>query len=174
MSTNCAAPNTAVSAHRIRLSQGPLHVIERTQTVGLPLEHAFVYFSDPRNVPAITPPSLAFRVQDFTVDRIARGVEIGYAIRWLGIPVRWTTLIPVCDPPHSFVDTQVRGPYRFWWHEHLFEPVAGGTRMTDRITYALPFGLPGRILHALVVRGQLQHILDHRTAAIARRFPLDP
>jgi hypothetical protein len=98
------------------------------------------------------------------------GTLIDYTIRVLGLPVRWTTLITRYDPPHSFVDQQLRGPYSFWHHTHSFRPVDGGTEMKDSVLYLLPFGPLGRLAHVLAVRRQLRRIFDHRSLVIAARF----
>jgi ligand-binding SRPBCC domain-containing protein len=66
------------------------------------------------------------------------------------------------------VDEQVRGPYRSWRHEHEFRAVPGGTEIVDRVGYALPLGVLGRLAHALFVRRRLQAIFDHREAMVER------
>jgi len=43
------------------------------------------------------------------------------------------------------VDAQVKGPYRFWCHEHIFESLGHQTLMRDLVEYELPFGLLGRV-----------------------------
>lgn len=144
--------------------------VERAQVVAAPLDQCFAYFSDPRRLPDITPRWLRFAVRRPPEDGIFAGCEIEYTIRWLGVPLRWTTLITDCDPPHRFVDTQHRGPYRRWWHEHRF--VALGDRqtlMTDRVEYEMPLGILGWIAQPLVHR-HLRGILDYRTRATAAEF----
>ena len=63
-----------------------------------------------------------------------------------------------------------RGPYALWYHEHRFEPKDGGVLMTDRVTYALPFGCLGDLVHALWVGRQLRQIFDFRRDAVAKAF----
>ena len=53
-------------------------------------------------------------------DRDDAGTWIEYRLRWRRMPLRWTTLIEAWEPPHRFVDSQVRGPYRLWHHTHTF------------------------------------------------------
>ena len=105
----------------------------------LSVEDAFAFYGE-RQPRAITPPWLRFRILDprpgRAVGRRAPRVLAGPA----PLPVRWTTEIDIWEPPHRFVDFQVRGPYRIWEHTHTFEPVEGGTLMTDRIRYAIPYG----------------------------------
>ena len=45
-----------------------------------------------------------------------------------------------------FADEQLRGPYALWHHTHVFEDAQGGTRMTDRVRYRLPFGPLGEVV----------------------------
>jgi len=52
-----------------------------------------------------------------------------------------TSRITEFDPPHRFVDEMVRGPFTTFRHEHLFEPMAAGTRMTDVIDFTIPLGI---------------------------------
>ena len=86
----------------------------------------------------------------------------------------WVTRITVWDPPRAFEDVEERGPYRLWRHRHSFEPGPNGVVMRDRVEYALPFGPLGRLVHALVVRRQLDAIFAFRRRAIAEIFGADP
>jgi hypothetical protein len=143
-------------------------VLERTQVVAAPIDRAFAFFQDPQNLGRITPLWIDFEILRVDGTPLAQGTRIEYRIRWLGVPQRWTAEIAEYDPPHRFVDIQVRGPYRSWRHEHIFEPIADGTRVHDRVQYELPFGPLGHIAHALVVRGQLERIFAYRAQAVER------
>ncbi|HWE52657.1 MAG TPA: SRPBCC family protein [Bryobacteraceae bacterium] len=72
------------------------------------------------------------------------------------------------DPPHRFVDEQIRGPYRLWRHRHMFRETAAGTVIADCVDYRLPFGILGDAAHALIVRRQLIAIFRFRQQAIAK------
>jgi NADH dehydrogenase len=99
------------------------------------------------------------------------GLEIDHRIRpLLGIPMLWRSRIESYDPPHSFVDVQVKGPYRSWHHRHTFTAVPGGTRIDDVVEYELPFGPLGGLAHRLVVRSQLLEIFRHRARTIEAIF----
>jgi ligand-binding SRPBCC domain-containing protein len=129
--------------HRLVLWRLGVHVIGRSQVVQAPVEQTYAFFSSPRNLRAITPHWLGFQVDQFSLDVIVAGCEIDYTIHWLGLPVRWRTRLLDCEPNVRFTDTQVRGPYKRWWHEHRFQPVGDATRMTDRIEYEMPFNFIG-------------------------------
>ena len=56
---------------------------------------------------------------------------VTWRARHLGRVWSLTSRITAFDRPHRFVDEQVSGPFRSFRHEHTFERVPGGTRMTD-------------------------------------------
>ncbi len=109
------------------------HRLLARQIVPRPIDEVFAFFAEPDNLRRLTPPSMRFEF--LTEDRAMRhGLEIDYRLRpLLGIPVSWRTRINAYDPPHSFEDVQLRGPYATWEHRHTFESVDGGTLITDRI-----------------------------------------
>lgn len=135
--------------------------LHRTQHVPTPLADTFDFFSRPENLARITPPWLAFRMVSED-GSMREGLRIEYRIRPLGVPQRWVSEITAYDPPHRFVDEQRRGPYARWHHEHRFRAVDGRTEVTDTVTYALPFGVIGRLAHFLFVRRQLESIFAYR------------
>ena len=69
-----------------------------------------------------------------------------------------------------FIDEQLEGPYRLWIHEHRFEPVADGVAMFDHVTYGLPFGPLGELVHALYIRQRLVQIFDYRFDMVKKLF----
>ena len=141
-----------------------VHALERSQRLDVPPERAFAFFADARNLEAITPPWLRFRVVTADPITMAEGTLIDYRLRLHGLPLRWRTRIDAWEPPHRFVDTQLRGPYALWEHTHTFAAAgAGAVVMSDRVRYALPLLAP-----AWFVRRDLDRIFDYRARAIAR------
>jgi len=149
------------------MSRG-IHMFAREQRVEAPPSEAFSFFADARNLEAITPPLLRFRL--LTPDPIEMGVGtfLQYALRIHGVPVRWDTLIQEWDPPHRFVDVQVRGPYRLWHHTHELEPVDGGTAtvMRDTVRYAVGFGRLGEVARRLLVARDVEAIFAFRAERV--------
>lgn len=144
-----------------------VHVLHREQSLPHPPAAVFPFFADARNLEAITPPLLRFRVLSGATGEIAAGTRLDYRLRIHGLPVRWKTLIEDWAPPHRFVDRQLRGPYALWHHTHLFRPAPGGlTLMTDTVRYAIGFGPLGQLAHHLTVAKDLKEIFDYRAKAI--------
>ena len=146
------------------------YVLEREQRLPRPIGDVFEFFSRPENLQQITPPWLDFRIVTAPPD-LAPGSLIRYKLRWHLLPLRWTTKITAWDPPHSFVDRQLSGPYALWNHEHWFTEQNQSTLMRDRVTYALPLGFAGRLAHPLLVGRDVERIFDYRAEAMRRLFP---
>jgi ligand-binding SRPBCC domain-containing protein len=149
-----------------------VQILEREQRLpGSPAD-VFEFFADARNLEAITPPLLRFRV--VTPDPIAtgRGTLIRYRLRLHGVPVGWLTEITEWDPPHRFVDEQVKGPYALWQHTHTFEADGdAATIMRDVVRYRIGFGPLGTLADRIVVRRDLEAIFDYRARRIRELLP---
>lgn len=150
------------------------YIFEWRAWVGRARPEVFAFFADPRNLARITPPWLGFELVDAPAP-MAAGAIIDYRIRWLGLPIRWRTFIREWDPPARFFDVQVRGPYARWEHRHMFLEENDGTWIEDRVTYRLPFGPFGRLVHAALVGRQLAAIWRYRSERIGELLgPLKP
>ncbi len=135
------------------------------------MEEVFSFFQRPENLAVITPRWLAFRILTPSPIDMGQGSVIDYTIKWMGVPVRWTTMITNYQPPHKFVDQQLKGPYSLWHHTHTFVGKDGGTEMTDTVRYVLPLGVLGDVAHAVIVQRQLDRIFDYRANVIEEVFP---
>jgi ligand-binding SRPBCC domain-containing protein len=142
------------------------YTLVREQVVPRKLEDVFSFFARAENLQSLTPNWLNFRILSVDPQLMLEGTRISYALRVHGISVRWTSEIVEWDPPHRFVDVQIRGPYKLWRHTHRFEAESEGTRITDEVLYALPFGVLGRIAHRLMVRSDIEKIFAYRQAQI--------
>ena len=148
-----------------------MHRLERQQFVPRPRDEVFGFFSDAQNLGMLTPAFLNFRILTPLPLDMRSGILIDYQIRLGGIPMRWRTRIETFEAPVRFVDVQLAGPYRTWRHVHEFQDAPGGTLVTDRVDYALPFGFLGALVHRLFVRRALTRIFDYRQQRLTEIFP---
>lgn len=140
--------------------------LERAQILRRPREEVFAFFADAANLQALTPPFLDFRIlTPMPVDMVP-GLLLDYRLSLFRIPFSWRTVIESYDPPHGFVDRQLKGPYRRWHHTHRFEEVPEGTLMIDWVEYEIPYGLLGSAAHEIFVRRTLDRIFDYRRRRI--------
>ncbi len=144
-----------------------VHVLHREQRLPGTPEEVFPFFADARNLERITPPLLSFRVITPGPIEMHVGTLIEYRLKVHRVPIRWLTSIQAWDPPHRFVDMQLKGPYALWHHTHAFEPTGdGGTTMTDTVRYAIGFGPLGELANRVTVARDVEEIFRFRAQAV--------
>lgn len=149
--------------------------LERSIVLQTDLDSAWDFFSDPRNLPKITPPAMEFRITSEQQDTTYAGQIITYSLRpLLGITMSWTTEITQVSKPDFFVDEQRFGPYRFWHHQHFFRQVEDGVEMRDLVHYLLPHMQFTGLVNRLIVMPRLKRIFDYRTQALQKHFSGNP
>lgn len=122
------------------------YVLRAGMRLPKPRGEVFAFFSDARNLEAITPEGLKFQILTPGPIAMATGIVIDYRIALNGIPMTWRTLISRWSPPDVFVDEQLKGPYALWVHTHRFRDAEdGGTIIEDEVRYRLPLDPLGRI-----------------------------
>jgi len=100
---------------------------------------------------------------------IGLGETVTLKARHFGLPLSLTSRVTEFDAPHRFVDEQTRGPFTSFRHEHLFEPTASGSVMTDRVQFTAPFGALGRLVEKLVLERYLRRLIEERGRFLAGR-----
>jgi ligand-binding SRPBCC domain-containing protein len=78
------------------------------------------------------------------------------------IPARWVAEHTAYDPPHSFEDVQVEGPFHFWRHRHIVEPHAEGATLRDEIEFEPPLSLLGRLATPILITPRLRRLFEYR------------
>ena len=164
---------------------------ETGQWVPFPVELVFAFFANPANLPYRMPGALKVRIDDLRVtppkarpvadDRARRfqsmaagaGSEIAISFRPVaGVPFRicWRVRIVEFAWFHHFVEEQVRGPFALFRHRHGIEAEtrdgAEGTRVSDRVEFALPGGWSGAL-----AAGVVRQVLERQFAHCQQRLP---
>jgi ligand-binding SRPBCC domain-containing protein len=142
------------------------YLLERSQRVEVPVERAFAFYADERNLEPLTPPWLHFEVTSPRPIAMRAGALLEYRLRLHGVPIAWRTRIDAWEPPRRFTDFQEQGPYALWEHTHTFESDGAATIIHDRVRYAIPYGPLGALAHRLFVRRDLERIFDYRRDAL--------
>ena len=148
----------------------PRHEESWEQWLPAPPEAVFPFFSDPRNLEAITPDFLRFRVLRTSTSSDAGRHEDRLSAVTSRLPLRWQSVIEAWEPPRRFVDRQTRGPYTLWHHTHEFEPRDGGTLIRDRVRWAVPLGALGDLVAGGWVARDVDAIFAFRRAKLAAIF----
>jgi ligand-binding SRPBCC domain-containing protein len=132
-----------------------------------PVAEIFPFFADAANLEKLTPPWLSFQVLTPAPIEMQAGALIDYRLKVHGLPLRWRTEIVEWEPPHRFVDVQLKGPYRVWHHTHTFTEKDGGTLCADDVRY-YPIG--GWLMDTLFVRRDVRGIFDYRRKKLVEMF----
>ena len=143
------------------------YVLKSSITLPVDRESLFEFFSDAFQLEQITPTFLKFRVLTPAPIVVQQGTLIEYTLKLHGIPIRWRTEISTWDPPFSFTDMQIKGPYSLWEHFHTFEETEAGTIVNDTVKYRVP---GGPLVHRLFVRNDLLRIFAYRQSQMIQLF----
>lgn len=111
-------------------------------------------------------------VAGVTTGRIGLGETVTWRARHFGVWWTMTSQITALDRPTLFIDQQVRGPFKAFVHEHRFEQLATGSRMTDRITLASP--IFGSLAERLVLVPYLRRLIATRNRHLVARLRTNP
>lgn len=134
----------------------------RQSEIKAPVETVFAWHEEPGAVDKLTPPWEKVEVLERPAN-LKPGTRVKFRVFTGPISQVWLAEHREYDPPYEFADTQLSGPFAFWYHRHRFEPTASGTTlMTDDIEYALPFGWLGDMLGGGFVRSKLKKMFDYR------------
>ncbi len=134
------------------------------------LEETWNFFSRPENLEKMMPSDMRFKIlSDLKNVEMYEGMLILYKVApLLGINLRWCTEITKIEDKKYFVDDQRFGPYAMWHHEHHFKELKNGqVEMIDKLHYAIPFGIIGRMVNSIFVSNKIDEIFKTRESFIA-------
>ncbi|MCF8302543.1 MAG: SRPBCC family protein [Bacteroidales bacterium] len=148
-----------------------MNEIKRIQQLPIDIDEAWEFFSNPRNLQAITPNDMGFVIKSDLPDHMYPGLIIRYKVRPLfGIPLTWVTEITHVEDPFYFVDNQLSGPFKLWHHKHFFREIDGGTEMTDLVHFSSPLGVIGKIADEVMVKKRVNQIFTYRNQVLQNKF----
>ncbi len=147
-----------------------MHVLVSETKLYASLDDVFAFFSNAENLNEVTPPEVFFKIITPLPIAMQAGTFIDYRIKLSGIPFSWRTHIKAWNPPHSFIDEQVKGPYVRWHHTHSFEQKEGYVLMTDRVEYLSPGWFLESLVHNLFVKKRVEAIFAYREQVFKKLF----
>ncbi len=138
-----------------------MYRFEKTVFFNKSADSAFRYHLCMNNIQNILPKHVKLKLLSVPCD-LKFGSVVRMRIYLFGIPFFWETVITEYIQSEVFVDSLKKGPFSFWWHQHLFKPYNSGTLLTDMIDYDLPCGIFGKFINHIFVRKELEKIFMER------------
>lgn len=140
-----------------------MYTLHKETMVKASMDKVWAFISHPQNLDRITPDDMSFRIVSEVPEKMYNGLIVEYRVK---IPLlgwkTWVSELKHIKEGSSFVDEQKIGPYRFWYHEHSIEAAGDKVKIIDHISYEVPFGLLGRMIHPILIRPTLERIFSHR------------
>jgi len=140
-----------------------MHTLRATTQIAAPIERVFQLSTDidtVRQTLAMTPVS----------GRTTGHVVLGDRVVWRGwkffLPQVHHTLITGYTDPTFFQDTQEKGRFAFFQHDHHFTPTATGTQLDDEVRFTLPFGPLGVAVAHVILIPHIRGLLKKRFALL--------
>ncbi|MBC2844965.1 SRPBCC family protein [Winogradskyella flava] len=105
--------------------------------------------------------------------KISGLVEKGDYVTWetnhLNLIQHLTLKVTAYDRPFLFVDEMVRGEFKSYRHEHIFETCDGCTRMIDKLYFESSYGILGKITDKFLLKRHMTKLLITRNALLKQK-----
>lgn len=149
------------------------YILKDSLVVPYKLDEVFDFFSNAENLEYLTPENLAFNILNPKPIEMKVGKTIDYKLKLYGIPFSWKSEISKWEPPNSFMDVQLKGPYSYWEHLHSFKDLGSNehgwsTEISDTVHYNQ---LGGKLVNELFIKPNLRKIFSFRKEQMRKKFP---
>ena len=94
------------------------------------------------------------------------GNEVTFRATHLFVRQKLSARIVEMNAPFGFTDEMLRGAFQSLRHEHRFENVGNGTRMTDVLTWTSPLGVLGTFADWLFLKSYMTRFLARRNCEL--------
>ena len=125
-------------------------------------ERVFAFHELPDAINRLTPPW-----ENAEIIQPPKNLEVGtrviIAVKLFGlVSKKWIAEHTAYDPPRSFEDTQISGPFASWKHKHIIKPHQDGAVLRDEIEFEPPFWIFGRLAAPFAVLPKLKKMFEYR------------
>jgi ligand-binding SRPBCC domain-containing protein len=93
-------------------------------------------------------------------------IEIDETVTWrarhFGVYQNLTVKVTKMDRPYLFSDKMINGAFSSMEHNHIFERMGTGTKMTDVFEFSSPLGILGRLANFLFLKKYMTRFLINK------------
>lgn len=103
-------------------------------------------------------------------------IELNETVTWraqhLGVYQTHTSKIVSMEKPYQFTDVMLKGTFKSFRHQHIFEEKGKNTVMIDILEFESPLGIIGKLFNKLFLKNYLKDFLLERNAIIKKTAEL--
>ncbi|HWN09371.1 MAG TPA: SRPBCC family protein [Pyrinomonadaceae bacterium] len=134
----------------------------KQSVIGARPERVFAFHELPDVLTLLLPPWESARViQSARISEVGSQAIIETKV-FGPMTMRWIAEHRLYDPPRSFEDVQIKGPFKSWRHRHIVEPHPDGALLRDQIDYEPPLGFLGRAVAPWLIEPRLRKLFEYR------------
>ena len=143
-------------------------VFEHKTHVENSIEEAFAWHERKGAFRRLMPPwELAEEVR--ADDNLEEGSQRIFRFPMGPVKMSWVAQHTGYNPPHSFEDVMLKGPFKSWHHTHNFEVTKEGKVLIhDRVNYKLPMGFLGNLVAGRMIKKRLNRMFTAREIRLER------
>ncbi|MGZ7072855.1 MAG: SRPBCC family protein [Candidatus Angelobacter sp.] len=97
---------------------------------------------------------------------IGQGQQVEWRARHFGLWFNMTVAVTEMNRPLNFRDAMLKGPFRYFRHDHTFTQQGQSTLMVDRVEFASPVPELGSLADFVILWHHLKHFLKVRNLAL--------
>jgi len=104
-------------------------------------------------------------------------INLAEIVTWrakhFGISQKLSVEIKKFNRPYTFRDTMIKGAFKRFDHDHIFEQHNGLVKITDIFDYESPFSFFGKIFDFIILKRYMTNFSTQRNEAIKRAIESD-
>jgi len=112
-------------------------IFEQSVLINAPVETVFAFCSSRQGFERHFPHRVSWKDGP---DEWCEHSELAFRFQYLRCWFNYRTRVTRWEKNRMFVDEMVAGPYKRFVHTHTFDPLAEGTRYTDRVEFSTGYG----------------------------------
>lgn len=125
-------------------------IFEKSISIKTDIDKLFNFHRDPNNLSKISPSFVKVKIKNISELPLQKDSYAFLDVMIFGIVTSWEVKIKECVEPHLVEDFQIRGLFKYWLHDHIFEQQGSYVKMTDRVEYLPPFGFWGYLFTPVI------------------------
>jgi len=129
--------------------------------VNAPIDRVWKFYTDEHAASMLAPTDRNVEVIT-KVPIVRNGATHQARFRQFGLKFRFFVQASEVNPPHGFVYTAVKSPFKKWIHRHEFIPDEDGTIIRETVEYVVKGGPIGSLAKTLFVDEEIDNIFHYR------------